>query len=136
MQFFNYLQKKENSVNSVMMEKNFSMPLESHNFSVPHFDVLQNFANSLTNVSWFYNQAELLTEFNTNSHSEAGNRNLAILSAERPFLAPAITPVVGLVFPAKKLIWSRICSFVTSFVPLNTYDFGNKPKPNSCTYIN
>jgi hypothetical protein len=58
-----------------------------------------------------------------------------MLSAERPSLGPAITPVVGFAFPEKKHICSRILSLVTSFVPLNIYDFGNKPKPNSCTYM-
>jgi len=45
-----------------------------------------------------------LTELRTNSHSDAGNRNLAMLSAERPSRVPAITPTGGLGFREKKFI--------------------------------
>ncbi|KAG9145013.1 hypothetical protein Leryth_023189 [Lithospermum erythrorhizon] len=42
-----------------------------------------------------------------NSHSDAGNKNLEMLSCDSPSLAPAITPVAGFGLLTKKPICSN-----------------------------
>lgn len=73
------------------------------------------------------------TELRANSQWDLGNRKREMLSVESPSLAPAMTPVAGLGFLAKKFICSRSWSLDTSLDPLNTYVLGICPNPNSWT---